>query len=354
MLSGAGHHVVVASWQKGPELPGADLRIAPAVGGRLLRRVPLAALWLRRLIREVRPDVVHVHSLGTYALLSLALPGGPGRVLSPYGGDLRAARHSAIRAAMLGVALRRADVVLPCSAELGAEVMERYAVSPARVNVLSWGVAEDLIAVHSSISRSAVRWAFGIPDDATVVLSVRSTSATYRTLEIVSAFAEAATSRPDLFLVVLAGGQLDRESARRVQEAYFSRVREEARTVADRVLIVDRTLGQRQTFELMSASDLAVSIPPGDQHSYSVLEAALAGCHLLLSDIAPYREMMSDGLDTELLAEPICSTLARRLRVVAADEASRRRNREFILTHEHGADKLAAHERIYRQLSARA
>ncbi len=354
MLSGAGHRVVVASWQTGPEVPGADLRIAPAVGATPLRRVPLAALWLRRLIREVRPDVVHVHSLGTYALLSLALPGGPARVLSPYGGDLRAARDSAARAAMLGVALRRADMVLPCSAELGAEVTERYAVPPARVRVLSWGVDENLIATHSSISRGAVRSAFGIPGDATVVLSVRSTSATYRTLEIVSAFADAATSRPDLFLVVLAGGRLDRESARRAQEAYFSRVREVTRTVADRVLIVERTLGQRQTFELMSASDLAVSIPPGDQHSYSVLEAALAGCRLLLSDIAPYREMVSDGLAAELLAEPICSTLAQWLRVASADEASRRRNKEFILTHEHGADKLAAHEWIYRRLSARA
>lgn len=355
MLSGAGHRIVVASWQAGPEVPGADLRIAPAMGAGPLRRVPLAAPWLRRLIREVRPDIVHVHSLGSYGLLSLALPAGPARVLSPYGGDLRSARKSAARAAMLRTALRRADMVLPCSAELGVEVMGRYAVPPARVRVLSWGVAEDLIAAHSSISREAVRLAFGIPGDATVVLSVRTTGAIYRSAEIVSAFAEAAASRPDLFLVVLGGTRLDRESARQAQEAYFARVREAARAVAGRVLIVDRTLERRKTFELMCASDLAVSIPTGDQHSYSVLEAALAGCRLLLADIAPYREMVDDGLGAELLAEPIRDTLARRLRVAGrADEASRRRNKEFIVACEHGADKLAEHERIYMRLSARA
>jgi len=311
----------------------------------------MAVFWLRKLIRDVHPDVVHVLSLGTYGLLSLALPKGPARVLNPYGGELRAARRSPARAAVLRLALRRGDMVLPVSEELRAEIVTRYAIPAERVQVLSWGVAEDLIAAQPLISPKAVRSSFGIPHDATVVLSVRTISATYRTLDIVSAFAHAVADRPDLFLVLLVGARVDRESAVRDQEAYFDRVREAARQVADRVLIIERTLSREQTFDLMCASDIVVSIPPEDQHSFSVLEAALAGPRILLSNIPPNQQMTSDGMTADLLGEPIARTLAQKLREVSVDELTQRRNRDYILSREHGGKKLAEHEQIFRWLS---
>ena len=350
-LNHAGHRVVVASWQPGPHVPGVDLRIAPAVDARPARRAPMAVFWLRKLIRDVHPDVVHILSLGTYGLLSLALPKGPARVLNPYGGELRAARRSPARAAVLRLALRRGDMVLPVSEELRAEIVTRYAIPAERVQVLSWGVAEDLIAAQPLISPKAVRSSFGIPHDATVVLSVRTISATYRTLDIVSAFAHAVADRPDLFLVLLVGARVDRESALRDQEAYFDRVREAARPVADRMLIIERTLSREQTFDLMCASDIVVSIPPEDQHSFSVLEAALAGPRILLSNIPPNQQMTSDGMTADLLGEPIARTLAQKLREVSVDELTRRRNRDYILSREHGGKKLAEHEQIFRWLS---
>lgn len=352
-LGGAGHRVIVASWQPGPELARADLRIAPAVGASPARRAPQAVVWIRRLIREVRPDIVHVHSLGAHGLLSLALPHGPARVVTPWGSELRAARTSAGRASVVWLAARRADLLLPTSPAVAAEMINRYHVPPSRTRVYSWGVAENLIAARPSISPAAVRQAFGIPAGATVVLSARSTGETYRTLEIVTAFARAAAGRPDLFLVVLGGHSPDRESARRAKESYFGQIRAAASPVRDRTLILEQALTPEQTFELMCASDIAVSIPPGDQRSLSVLEAALAGCRLLLSDIAPYHEMINDGIVADLLSEPVTASLAEHLRRGPADEVGRRINQEFILANEHGATNARELETIYRQLSGR-
>lgn len=313
----------------------------------------MAVGWLRALMRDVRPDVVHVQSLGAHGLLAMALPGGSARVVTPWGSELRAAQHSAVRATVIRLALRRADLVLPTSAEVAAELADRYRVPPARTRVLSWGVAASLISALPHIRVAAVRSDFGIPADATVVLSIRSASATYRTREIVSAFAEAARDRPDLFLVVLAGHRPDRESARRAKDDYLTGVRAAADGLQGRILIVDHALTPEQTFELMRASDIAVSIPLGDQRSSSVLEAALAGCHVILSDIRPYQEMISDGLAADLLAEPIGQALAQDLRIAAPDQVSRRGNTDFILARENGADKVAALERMYRHLSLR-
>lgn len=362
VLARAGHRVIVASWTAGPPLPGVDTRTAPAAGPAASRRaaqamswlrLPVAALWLRRLIAHAGPDVVHVHSLGIHGLLSLALPRGPARILTPWGSELRAARRSRPRAAVVRLALRRADLVLPTSRAVAAEATSRYAVSGSRVRVLSWGVDEALIAAGPVNRRPGIRPAFGIPPDATVVLSIRSASATYRTREIVSAFAAALPGRPSLFLVVLTGHRPDPPAARAAQQDYLRQVRWLARAAAPRILLVDRLLTPGQTFEFMCASDIAVSVPDGDQRSSSVLEAALAGCHLLLSDIAPYRELAADGLAADLLAEPVTHTLASRLRVVSPDRASQHRNRRFIQERERGDDKAESLQQIYRQLAAR-
>jgi len=349
-LADAGHRIVVASWQPGPSLPGVEVRIAPAAGAAPARRLALAAPWLRQLMRDIRPDVVHVQSAGAHGLLALALPRGSALVVTPWGSEIRASRYSVPRAAIIRLALCRANMVLPTSAEVAAELAGRYRVPPTRIRLLSWGVSADLISARPRIPAATVRSTFGIPADATVVLSVRSTSATYRTREIVSAFAKAAVNRPDLFLVVLAGHRPDRESARRAKDGYLGLVRATADGLADRVLIVECALSPHRTFELMCASDVAVSIPAGDQRSSSVLEAALAGCRIVLSDIEPYREMVSDGLEADLLAEPVGDALAGLLRNASNCEASRRHNREFILAREDGAAKLAELERIYRLL----
>jgi glycosyltransferase involved in cell wall biosynthesis len=351
-LGQAGHRVVVASWQPGPKPAVAALQVAPAPGSALAWRLPLGARWLRHLIRELHPDVVHVHSVGTYGLLSLALPGGPGRparVVTPWGSELRAARGSSPRAAVARLALRRADLVLPTSAEVAEEVSARYQVPRQRTEVLSWGVPEELITDLPAIRPESVRSAYGIPSNATVVLSVRSTTATYRVGDIVAAFARAAAARPDLFLVLLVGHLPQGRLAGPAREAYLARVRAVTSRMAGQVLIVDRVLRPGEVFELMCAADAAVSVPAADQRSSSVLEAALAGCRLLLSDIAPYREMVRDGLAATLLAEPVRRSLAEVLaRVRPGDRAAvADANQAFIRAHEHGAAKIAALEQIY-------
>jgi glycosyltransferase involved in cell wall biosynthesis len=351
-LAAAGHRVVVASWGPGPPVPGVTVRSAPAAGARPARRLPGAVRWLRALAARTRPDVVHVHSLGIHGLLSLALPPGTARVVTPWGSEMLAARRSAGRAAVVRLAVRRADLALTTSAAAAAELTSRYALPPGRVRVLSWGVEQALISGRGSVCAAGVRAALGIPPGAIVVLAVRSATATYRTREIVSAFAQARRARPELFLVVLGGHRPGQPRARRAQEGYLRRLRD-AGTAAGRVLLVERPLTPWQTFTLMCASDVAVSVPRADQRSSSVLEAALAGCHLLLSDIEPYRELAADGLAADLLPEPVAGALAARLRTVAPDPVARRRNSAFVHAREHGADKTAELERIYRDLVIR-
>lgn len=348
-----GHRVVVASWSPGPEMPGVDVRTAPVPRAWPALRMPLAWAWLKFLTRAAKPDLVHVHSLGSHGLLALALPGCSVLVATPWGSEVRAACRSALRAAVIRRIVRRARLVLPTSPAVGAEMSTSYAVPADRIQVFSWGVAGEIIAARPLIAPAAVRSAYGIPREAVVVTSVRTAALTYRVREIVQAFAAAAASRPDLFLVLLRGHCPDRASAQRANEEYLRSIRRDAAAIQHRLLIIDRALSPAETFEIMCASDVAVSIPVGDQRSSSVLEAALAGCQVLLSDIAPYREMVADGLIAELLDEPIVSTLSPKLRLVppgSPGSPGSRLNEQFILAHENGAAREALIGQIYRRL----
>lgn len=358
-LAGRGHRVVLAGWAPAEPLAGVDLRVPPGAPGAgrsslgAVRRLLATGWWLRREVRQVRPDVVHVHSVGRAGLLALALPRVPVRVVTPWGSELRAATRSRLRRWVTRLTLHRADLVVPTSRSVTEEITRRYRVPAARTATLSWGVDDTLLASLGTVDPAAVRRRHGIPEQATVLLSMRGVAPVYRPDDVLSAYAHVRGERPDLHLVVLAGHVPGEASAAREHAAGLARVREMAGTSSGRLTLVDRTLSPAETFALMRASDVALSVPRGDQRSSAVLEAALAGCRLLLSDLPPYRELLADGLVAEVLPEPLATTLAGRLRTVqglpAVDRAT---NRAFIETHELWSRQVSAMEHWYRRLSS--
>ncbi|MER8225300.1 glycosyltransferase family 4 protein [Streptomyces sp. NPDC094143] len=353
-LAMLGHEVTICSWHE-PGLGSDGRRTASTPGGACRPlRVLRAGHWLRREVRRARPDVIHVHSLGVHGALSLLLPAHPAVpvVITPWGSELRAADRRPGRALVARLALRRAARVVPTSREVAELVASRYRVLSSRITVLSWGVPDALLDAGNDADPRLTRATYGIPAGATVALSVRSTSEVYRTYEILAAFTRAARVRPDLFLVLVAGHQPAHAAARRAQREYLALLRARAQDLAGRVAVIDRPLGQTEMFSLMSASDVAISVPQADQRSSSVLEAAAAGCRLLLSDIAPYRELVAEGLLADLLPNPLVSSLADALSNTGPlNVDDRLSNRMLISQAERGSLKVAELEQLYRDVA---
>ncbi|WP_411150238.1 glycosyltransferase family 4 protein [Streptomyces sp. A30] len=353
-LAMRGHQVTVCSWHEPGLRPDGWRAVSAPTGACLPLRAARGGHWLRREVRGARPDVIHVHSLGVHGALSLLLPAHPAVpvVITPWGSELRAAdRHSA-RALVARLALRRAARVVPTSREVAELVASRYRVLSTRITVLSWGVPDALLDAGNDADPRLTRAKYGIPAGARVALSVRSTSEVYRTHEILAAFTRAARVRPDLFLVLVAGHQPAHAAARRAQQEYLALLRARAQDLAGRVAVIDRPLGQAEMFSLMRASGVAISVPRADQRSSSVLEAAAAGCRLLLSDIAPYRELVEDGLQADLLPDPLVTSLADALSNAGPlDAGDRLSNRKLISQSERGSLKVAELERLYRDVA---
>ncbi|MEU5908111.1 glycosyltransferase family 4 protein [Micromonospora sp. NPDC047467] len=357
-LAERGHPVIAASWIGAEPIDGVDLRVAPGTGqtryGRwgAVWQLVAAGWWMRRQVREARPDVLHVHSVGMAGLLSLLAPRRPARVVTPWGVDLQSARRSRIRRWVARAALRRSDLVLPTAGSVRTEIVERYRIPVDRVRTVSWGVDDTLFALRDTVMPASVRREFGIPVEATVLFAARTAGPVYRTSEVLRAFAQVATTRPDLHLVVLAGHRPAEAAAAQAQRRCVTQAQELAASLPGRITVLDRSLTPEDTFRLMRASDVSISVPRFDQRSCTVLEAALAGCRLLLADLPPYHEMVEDGLVADIVTGPLEAALSEQfLAARPLEPPLRERNRRFIETSESWSRQVSTVQECYQRLT---
>ena len=129
-------------------LPVAGVGVRPAPTARWSTPAGAAAhvRWIRRLARELRPDVVHAHWLCGYAALA-ALAGASPLVAMAWGSDvLRADR---LRTLATRIAVRRARVAMADSQALLERLVALGARRDATV-LVNWGVDLDAFAPASA------------------------------------------------------------------------------------------------------------------------------------------------------------------------------------------------------------
>lgn len=291
------------------------------VGVRRPALLGLIGTLLRGLVEHSvgrRANVTVVHTLGTHALASLMLPRGVRNVVVPWGSEVVAARSSSFRKYVAGVTLKRADLVLVTSQSMADLIAEQWPGAENITEVVSWGVSSSFLCETEQpqvLIADDVRARMGVTSDELLVVAPRGTGKVYRSEEVRKAFAVARTRRRDIRLVVLGAD-------------------EKAMASGDGEILLPY-LSKTDLAELFAAADLVVSIPPSDQRSTTVLEAAASGVGLVLSDIPAYRELVHLGVAATLLEEPVEAALsdafaaARRIEPEAAQ-----RNRDLMRLHE--------------------
>lgn len=351
-LTGRGHALIVVSDTEMREpLPGVAIL---DLGWKWLPRPVRFALGvniMRRAIRAFRPDIVHVHSLGSNVVLANAVP-SRFLVVTPWGSDISLLSDHSLRLFLVQRALRRATHVLTTSDHMRMTVIEKFGVNPERVKKLSWGIDRAIFhPAPSPEARRSERRRWSIPDEAFVIFANRTSSPVYRTLELSNAFKQALKSRPELYLVILCGFTPSNTNAAKLQTSYQDRVNDVITSVASHATVIDRVLTPPEIASLLRACDVAVSIPSNDQRSSSVLEAIASGVQVVLTDIPVYRELQTDGARVLFVNEPIETQLAGLLGVISAPhEQDRSDNEEFIKLHEVWQSQAELVEQIYFDL----
>ena len=282
-----GHEVHVISFERG-EIPGADVRIIDTGvdpdGGDLGKlRYLLHSGKIRRLVREINPDIVNVHFASSYGTAA-ALGGIRGHVLSVWGADVYDfPRKSFLHRKMLEYALGKSRVIFSTSRAM-AEETAKY--TGKKIEVTPFGVDMDLFSPDKRTRPAGDASAF-------VVGTVKTLADKYGIADLLKA-AAIVKERTEIPIRLRIAGRGPKEA--------------EYRALAETLGVDGITewlgyISQEQAAAEWANMDVAVipSTLESESFGVSAVEAQACGTAVIVSDIPGLLESTEPGKSSEVV-----------------------------------------------------
>jgi sugar transferase (PEP-CTERM/EpsH1 system associated) len=272
------------------ERPGTLAPRVEAMGGRVIaldKRPglrPDLVMRLRRVLRALRPDVVHTHQLATLlyggaAARSLRVPVV---VHTEHGRERYATR---LKTRLLGrTAGRFCDRFYCLTSDMAGEVRMARIVPERKLRVIQNGIdLVDFKAAAGAGARDEVRRSLAIPDDAPVIGTVGRLSEVKRQDVLLRAFARVRRAVPEAHLILVGDGPL----------------LEELRRLADGLDIASAVhfAGyQPHSGPYLRAMDVFALTSRSEGMPQAVLEASVTGLPVVASRVGGLPEVIEEGV----------------------------------------------------------
>lgn len=293
------------------------LHVIPEMGRTIFLRDLPAFVKLVRLLRRLRPDIVHTHAAKAGALGRLAawLARVPVRVHSYHGHVFRGYFHPVAEAVIVRIERllgRLTSVVLLPSESQRDEIVGDFRIVPAsKTRVVRYGIPVDDVAEPRS--RMEARKRFGL--DAPLVVGMLGRMAPIKNHALtIDAFARllAQPEPPDAQLLLVGEGEIREELERKVGRL----------TLGDRV----RFHGfQRDLRDVYAALDVLVISSKNEGMPIAALEAMAAGVPLVVTAVGGLVDLVRNGENGWLTPPGDPDRLAETLRTVLLSASDRRR-----------------------------
>jgi glycosyltransferase involved in cell wall biosynthesis len=311
-----------------------NVEIVRWAGGQRLfrwRDVPHLALDFRRVLKQLRPDLVHAGPIQTCALIAVLSDFHPILTMS-WGFDLMEDAHKNGWMERVTHYVLRNSTFFTSDANVTRETAVSYGMNPDRTVVFPWGV--DL--KHFTPKN----WSTGKTDqreNAFTLFCNRSWETRYGVDVLAKAFVKVAASRPDVSLMLLGGGSQGNRIRRILLQG----------GALDRVQFPGQ-ISQTELPRWYHWADIYISPSHVDGSSVSLMEALACGLPCLVSDIPANKEWVTEGEngwlfpdgDTDALAAKILQAVEQReklseighaARAVAEARADWRKNSETLM-----------------------
>jgi len=233
----------------------------------------LQGFKVRKIAREIKPDIVHAHYVTSYGLWGAMIKKLCPYVITAWGSDILLTPGKNILYRWLtSRVLDRADLVTADADEVIRKVRLLAPLTNA-INI-QWGV--DLRQFPERESD------FG--DSNVQLISLRAWEPLYHILDIVEAFALVVKKNPGIRLHLLGGGSLESDINTKLEKL----------ELLDSVTCHGRVAEEKVT-ELLYIADISISVPELDGSAMSLLESMASGAALVVSDIPANREWLDEN-----------------------------------------------------------
>ncbi len=251
--------------------------------------LPKYVMGLRRIIKRIKPDLIHAGPIQTCAFIAVLSGFRPILTMS-WGFDLM---KDVDRSRWWRFATRytlRRSTFFTSDAEVTRDKAIAYGMHPERTVVFPWGV--DL----NHFSPSTIRHQ---PSTGFTLFCNRSWEPNYGVDVVARAFVKVAEQREDVSLMLLSGGS---------QGALIRNILASS-GVIERVTFPG-TISQTELPRYYRMADLFISASHVDGSSVSLMEALACGLPCAVSDIPANKEWVADGVNGWVFPDGDASALA--------------------------------------------
>lgn len=149
-----------------------------------LLNLPFSVLKAKRIIKRIKPDLIHAHYVSGYGTLASIIGFHP-FVLTAWGSDiLITPNKNIITKKAIKKALKRADLIT-CDAEHMIEAMEKLGADSKKIKIINFGVDTEKFSPGEKKSSLLKKWGFSENDK--IVISLRSLDSIYNIETLIKA-----------------------------------------------------------------------------------------------------------------------------------------------------------------------
>ena len=325
-------------------LPGLSREISPF-------RDAVAVFRLAKLIRQVRPTILHTHTAkaGTVGRVAALVAGSArppivvhtfhGHVLRGYFGPAKSTLFRVLERLLAKVT----TVLVAVSPEVRDDLVQLGVAPAEKFAVVRLGIELEQ-RVASDLPRDEVRRRLGIPPERFVIGWIGRMTGVKQTQDLLAALAELRAGRVDAGLLVVGDGP---------DRAGFEQRARELDLVRHCLF-----LGYQEDVAPWYAAMDAVALPSGNEGTpVTVIEALAAGKPVVAYEVGGVPDVVREGVDGFLVEPGSTSGMAERLAQLAADRELGRRlgeaGRERVLER-YGVGRLLDDvDQLYRETIAK-
>lgn len=246
-------------------------------------RLPMIMKELKRLLREIKPDIIQAHQITPYGFWA-ALCGFRPFIMTPMGSDVLVhVKQIKLYGMITSYVLKKASIVTGDSITLN-EASINFGAERKKVHLIQNGV--DIRMFNENRDKMYLRNKLGLGNDP-IILSTRTLNDLYNIDLVIKALPGILKKFPDAKLVLI----------------YYSIENEESLKALVKELNIEKAVifaGQIKYEDMPNyyvGADISVSVPSSDSSPCSVYESMASGTPVVISDLPWAKHFMKNGVN---------------------------------------------------------
>jgi glycosyltransferase involved in cell wall biosynthesis len=241
---------------------------------------------IKKIISSFGPDIIHIHSVGTYSLFGLIQTSVP-IVVTPWGSDILYSKNNFFKKILIKKVLNKSKLIT-CDAFHMRELIKKFGIADDKIKNINFGIDTNYFYPHASDDSIRLKYEL---ENKQVVISLRSFEKIYDIETFIKAIPYVLNLLPNTIFMLVGKGN---------QETYLKKLASNL-GVLNSVRFVG-FVNNDSLPKLLSSVNLYVSTSLADAGiSASTAEAMACGLPVLITDSGENKLWINDGINGFLI-----------------------------------------------------